>query len=461
MAITRLGHIKEAPRGNPNQGIKNCINYIFNPLKTENFKYIAGHNVVIFSQNRTESAYEQFLDTKRQYGKMRGRQAYHYKLSFAEGDNITAELALKITEEFCERYLGSYEAVYSVHTDTKHIHSHIVFNSVAFDTGLKYHYNKGDWKRYIQPIVNDICIKYKLSYIDMYAEPEKKYRTYAEWKKSNPREKKRSGTYYSWAHIRRDIDSCIANADNYDIFKNLMYDLGYKLDDTHKHLRIFAPGRKNVVRAYILTPDKSTYTIENIKKMITGDYKPIDREKVIEKMVKDFNVFLKTKRIDVVTKRHRSNIAFAQSEETVKMALDNDFKSASDVEEYLAYINQADKELNIIKKYVNYHVEKYNEYQERIEEIIALLPAVREYWHDNSHEEEYNKAVKLYVELKNEGVLADILYKNYKAAGRLAENITQFKKKLFVDKKIAQRILSSNTIDIINKQKKLNTGVNR
>lgn len=51
-----------------------------------------------------------------------------------------------------EEYLDkSYEAVFVVHDNTAHVHSHIVFNSVSFVDGKKYRYEKGDWAKYIQP----------------------------------------------------------------------------------------------------------------------------------------------------------------------------------------------------------------------------------------------------------------------------------------------------------------------
>jgi len=34
-----------------------------------------------------------------------------------------------------------YDAVIAVHGDKKHIHAHLIFNSVNADTGLKYHSN--------------------------------------------------------------------------------------------------------------------------------------------------------------------------------------------------------------------------------------------------------------------------------------------------------------------------------
>lgn len=37
---------------------------------------------------------------------------------------------MEITQKFVQEYLGQeYEAVYAVHDNTDHVHSHIIFNS--------------------------------------------------------------------------------------------------------------------------------------------------------------------------------------------------------------------------------------------------------------------------------------------------------------------------------------------
>ena len=88
--------------------------------------------------------------------------------------------------------------------------SHIIFNSVNNITGLKYRYNKGDWGKHIQKIVDDICY-------------EKGFRTIAyEYddtgqailKNDNPKgthHEKHNREIKSKADIiREDIDRCIA-----------------------------------------------------------------------------------------------------------------------------------------------------------------------------------------------------------------------------------------------------------
>ena len=92
---------------------------------------------------QVDTAFEQMKETKRNFGKIDKRQGYHIILSFKENE-VNPDTAFEITQKFVEEYLGkSYEAVFVVHDNTAHVHSHIVFNSVSFVDGKKYRYEKG------------------------------------------------------------------------------------------------------------------------------------------------------------------------------------------------------------------------------------------------------------------------------------------------------------------------------
>ena len=133
---------------------RDSIEYILQEGKTENGKYVFGN-----SGYTPQMIYNTFLATKSLYGKTEGRQAYHYILTFAEEDSVTPELAQEITEKFMSRLFpeDEYDWVGGVHTDTEHLHAHILFNSVNRNTGYKYRYEKGDWEKTIQKIVDDLC----------------------------------------------------------------------------------------------------------------------------------------------------------------------------------------------------------------------------------------------------------------------------------------------------------------
>ena len=126
--------------------LKDSIEYIFKDTKTNNGKYIFGD-----SGYTAEMVYDTFMNTKRIYDKTDGRQAYHYILTFAEDDKITADIAQNITEEVMKNSLmmimiGPVQCIV-IRNICTHI---IIFNSVNRSTGLKYRYEKNDWEKEIQ-----------------------------------------------------------------------------------------------------------------------------------------------------------------------------------------------------------------------------------------------------------------------------------------------------------------------
>lgn len=105
--------------------------------------------------------------TKNLFGKNEGRQGYHIVLSFKTGE-ADPDTAFEIAGKFALRYVGArYETVYSVHDNTDCVHAHVVWNSVSFVDGKKFHYKKGDWERDILPITNELCREYGLSVLEV------------------------------------------------------------------------------------------------------------------------------------------------------------------------------------------------------------------------------------------------------------------------------------------------------
>ena len=119
-----------------NLHLKQGLAYITNPEKTHEQLYTGAVNCTV------KNAFSSMIDTKKMYGKLDKRQAYHLIISFEEGET-NPDTAFEIAREFTEKYLSeNYEAVYSVHDDTDHIHCHIIWNSVRFTDGYKYRYEK-------------------------------------------------------------------------------------------------------------------------------------------------------------------------------------------------------------------------------------------------------------------------------------------------------------------------------
>lgn len=252
MAISKLKHIKERKTGNMSTGLINAIEYIMNPEKTED-------GALIYSNCGFESKdiYQSFMNTKRKYNKLDGRQGYHFVISFSPDENVSEGICMNVMKEFAEMYLkNEYDYVLSVHNDTDHMHGHLVFNSVNSKTSLKYRYVDGDWQKDIQPIVDEIAEKYgleKLNFEREYDTPNKDI----DWLET----------------IKNDIDACVEEAATYDDFCNLMrskykYQIREGSSDKHGLYLSFKPlGKKKAVRSYNLPID---YQPEFIKQRIEG-----------------------------------------------------------------------------------------------------------------------------------------------------------------------------------------------
>lgn len=255
MAITKIWNIAKSKDGNLSNSLHRSLLYIVNPVKTDGGVLVGGVNVM----PDAELAYEQMCETKQIFGKELGRQGYHVVLScpVGEGDPQTM---YQLTQEFIEEYLGDrYEALFAVHVDKGHLHSHIVFNSVSMIDGYKYQYIKGDWKNIIRPITNRLCEKYGWSVIP------------SEYVKDSERMSR--GEYEYQKSLKEvmlsDVEYCMSNAENMDEFIWNLKELGYEVKQG-KHLAIKAGGMKKFRRLDTLDESLSVEQIEETLAAIQG-----------------------------------------------------------------------------------------------------------------------------------------------------------------------------------------------
>ena len=267
MAISKILNMKDCGGHFHGKHLKRSLDYVMNPEKTQDGRLVGAINCQV------DSAFEQMKATKRKFGKVDKRQGYHIILSFKE-DEVNPDTAFEITRRFVEEYLGkSYEAVYVVHDNTAHVHSHIVFNSVSFVDGKKYRYEKGDWAKYIQPITNKLCQEYGLSIIDVDdGNKEKEHESYKDWSEY------REGSFV-WADmIKRDLDSCILQAGNYEQFLELLSDKGYEVKQG-KYLAVKPQGMTRFRRCKTLGDMYSDEAIrERIEKEDISFYREQQKE---------------------------------------------------------------------------------------------------------------------------------------------------------------------------------------
>ena len=212
MAITKILNIQESEGRNPASHLKNALEYIQNPDKTEECVLVGGINCL------PDTAFEQMEETKNIFHKTGKRQGYHVIISFSTEEKVTAEQAMYVLEHFAKDVLGDdYEAVYAVHTDREHMHGHLIWNSVSMTTGKKYNSPKGNWKNYLQPITNKYCDELGLSIMPAEYSRNPKNISRDKWEKEMSMKE----------IILRDAKMCAYAAGNVEHFKYLMKRLGY------------------------------------------------------------------------------------------------------------------------------------------------------------------------------------------------------------------------------------------
>ena len=212
MAITKILNIMESEDRNPASHLKNALEYIQNPDKTEECVLVGGINCL------PDTAFEQMEETKNIFHKTGKRQGYHVIISFSPEEKVTSEQAMYVLEHFAKDVLGDdYEAVYAVHTDREHMHGHLIWNSVSMTTGKKYNSPKGNWKNHLQPITNKYCDELGLSIMPAEYSRNPKNISRDKWEKEMSMKD----------IILRDAKMCAYAAGNVEHFKYLMKRLGY------------------------------------------------------------------------------------------------------------------------------------------------------------------------------------------------------------------------------------------
>jgi len=240
-----------------NARLDQAIQYVLNGDKTDD-RILTAH------QNCDPGwEYRQMMDTKRAVGKLDGRQCYHIIQSFKPGE-ITPELALEIAKEFAAEYLPDYEVVIGTHIDRKHIHSHLVFNSVNAQTGEKYHITTQEYYRQIRGISDRLCRAHGLSVI-MEGQPTQAV-SYIEWL----RQSKGQLTFRSM--LDADLRSAIEDANDLGHFFMLMEHMGYEIHHGNRlgfrlrgQERFMYPGRKDPL-----------FTEDGIRATIQGNLEEIE-----------------------------------------------------------------------------------------------------------------------------------------------------------------------------------------
>lgn len=184
MAATRLIALHKNKGKSVAACLKSRTDYAKNPDKTNRGELVSSYECSPLTAD------EEFMLSKRQYELATGRRqkndviAYQIRQSFRPGE-ITAEEANKVGYELAMRFTkGKYAFIVATHTDRKHIHNHIIYNSTALDGTRKFR----DFffsALAVQRLSDLICLEHQLSVIEIKPYRERQKRTLYPPRESN------------------------------------------------------------------------------------------------------------------------------------------------------------------------------------------------------------------------------------------------------------------------------------
>ena len=241
--------------------------YGMNPDKTE------GGALISAFACEPETAVSEFVLSKREYRELTGRVqesdviAYQVRQSFKPGE-ITPEEANRIGYEFAKRFLkGRHAFLVCTHTDKKHIHNHIYWNSTALDCTRKFKNFIGSY-RAVRRLSDLICAEHRLSVVE---NPQKHGLSYNKWRGGHDKLSNRD-------LLRMAIDAALEKQpQDFDALLALLKDSGYSVARKSR-LSLRHENQKQSIRLESLGEG---YSEQELRAVLAGSrtHKPFVRKK--------------------------------------------------------------------------------------------------------------------------------------------------------------------------------------
>lgn len=204
----------------------------------------------------------QFADTKKVWNKAQSkssRKYYHFIHSFSAYDDITPELAHELTVELCRKTFPDSEIVIATHTDTDHVHCHIVINSVNFTNGKMLQISPKAYTA-IKDLSNELALEKGLTPVD-FRKPSR------EPVRQSQVERQiilRGGT--SWKQeLCEVIDYAKQNSVDMEEFQNILAQYGIEITrNTEKTIAYKHPKKAKAIRGEKLGQNYTKEAILNV-----------------------------------------------------------------------------------------------------------------------------------------------------------------------------------------------------
>ena len=267
------------------KALSDTIDYATHTEKTERQFYVSTLNC-----NMT-CVKEQFETVKEQFDKSDGILAYHGYQSFADYDNVTADIAHEIGMKLAERIWGDrFQVIVSTHLDSHCLHNHFLLNSVSFADGKKYHDCRSSYRE-IRTVSDELCREYGLSVIE---KPQKRGRKIYETKAT------KAGMPTRYNVVRMAIDEAISKSHNLKELELYLKNMGYKTQFSSRRMywTVIPKGWEKPIRLKNLGKD---YTNERISERVRENSKSA-RTDVFNKSVQGTKQYILLIRKDKINK---------------------------------------------------------------------------------------------------------------------------------------------------------------
>lgn len=360
MATTRIMPLHISKGKTAAQCIKERLDYIMNPGKTDGGTLVTGYACA------PETAAREFMLLRNAYLANTGRSipneiiCYHVRQAFKPGE-ITPELANKIGNELAARLTnGEHAYAVATHIDRHHIHNHIIICSTALDGVYKYK-NVIRSNKDVFRISDELCKEYGLSVVQ---NPQDKTVSYDKWQGNQK-------PITSRDFLRMAIDAALKmNPDGFDALMQMMEDIGC-LIKRGAHISIKPPDGKRYIRLDSLGVEYSEFSLRrtldghhvHIPKVPRGDYS----ESQVKRLVDIEAKLREGKGRGFVVWAERNNIdAKAQSIIFLK-------------ENHISSIEELEEQIQDLRSARNTIYASVREKQNRMKEINRQRQAIRDY----------------------------------------------------------------------------------
>ena len=354
MATTRIIPLHIGKGRIESTAINQIIDYVANPQKTGNGKFITGYEC----DTRTVDA--EFLLMKRQYiavtGRVRGKDdviAYQVRQSFLP-DEVTPEDANRIGVEFAKRFTkGNNAFIVCTHIDKAHIHNHIIWSAVNLNCDKKFRNFWGSTKA-VRKLSDTICIENGLSIVE---NPKPHGKSYNKWlgdkKKISHKEL-----------LRIAIDNALnKKPSNFDELLKLLEQSGYEINYRGKSITLKASDWKKSVRL-----NSTGYTIDDLIYIISKVETKANKQPIKVNLLVDIQAKLQAGK-GIGYERWAKVFNLKQMAQTINYLSENGL---------LEYTQLEEKSKNIKENY-NVLSQKIKDIEKRMSEIKILKTNIINY----------------------------------------------------------------------------------